>query len=349
LHGDYNYAYQKNWTFKTGLRYQGTHTDNQINYNTIAGDSTINDAAYSSHTKLDEDIEAFYITGSKKWKWNSLTAGLRIENSSASSTAILDQHYFDLFPNVNFTHTYADNDQFTFTYKRTISRPPYQEVLPYTIFVDQYTIFEGNPYLTPRFDHIFTLNQNIKTLDISLTYTLTDKAFYQFPIDQDLSTFTTYYSFININNSSQLALDLYYPLKIAPWWNTSNSADFKYADANGIVLNAPTSLTTNSFNVKTNQVFTLSESMKFQFDYYYQSAYSAALIKIKSYNNADAALLIDVLQKRGHISINGIELLGRNKYGSYQQFGFYSRNGTTFSDGQRIGIGFNYTFGNSKI
>jgi hypothetical protein len=64
------------------------------------------------------------------------------------------------------------DNQLTVSYSRRITRPNYQDLNPFTFFLDSLTYRVGNPYLLPQFTHnielsyafkskfIFTLNYN---------------------------------------------------------------------------------------------------------------------------------------------------------------------------------------------
>ena len=109
----------------------------------------------------------------KKW---TLQGGLRVENTIAKGYQVTNDSTFkrnftDLFPNVYITYAINDKNSLTLSYGRRITRPNYQDLNPFTYFLDSLSYRQDNPYLLPQF-----------TNNIELSHTFKGKIIYHFEL-----------------------------------------------------------------------------------------------------------------------------------------------------------------------
>jgi len=347
---DYTHKFRHQWTLDAGIKFQNTDSKNSILYEDNRNGEFAEVPEYSSDNHLKESITSGYAILSKNWNIDKIQVGLRTENTDASFVGNFDQHYIKLFPSVSYEHTINGKYSITLSYKKTISRAPYNELVPYTIFVNQNTVFTGNPALKPQYDNIITLNTKLNKLNVAFIYTVTKGMFGQFPISQDFESKTTYFALQNLNNAKDFHIDLFYPLQITKWWSSQNSGSiFGYTEANGFVLDKSFSLSSNWFYLKTDHTFEISKQVKFEIIGYYNSKLTSELTSLGSYGNIDASLLITILKGKGQLRIGGSDILKRNVYWSGQDFGVYKSSKDRYMDSRRLTVGFTYNFGRTKI
>lgn len=345
---DYTHQFSHRWTLDAGLKYQNTHSKNSILYEDNRNGYFAAVPEYSSDNQLKESISAGYAILSKNWSSTKLQMGLRTENTDASYVGYFDQHAIKLFPSISYEYQISHQYSLTLSYKKTISRAPYNELVPYTIFVNQNTVFTGNPALQPQYDNILTLNTKLHQLNIAFIYTLSKNMFGQFPISQDFNTKTTYFALQNLNNAQDFHIDLFYPLQITKWWSAQNSgAIFGYTKAQGFVMDKSFTLSSNWVNLKSDHTIDISKQCKLEIIGYYNSKMTSELTALGSYGNIDASLLINILN--GQLRIGGNDILKRNTYWSGQDFGVYRSSKNRYMDSRRLSIGYTYNFGRTKI
>ncbi|SFW66679.1 outer membrane beta-barrel family protein [Chitinophaga sancti] len=345
---DYIHKFSHHWLLDAGLKYQNTNSRNSILYedNRNGGFAVVPE--YSSDNHLKESIAAGYAILSKNWSSTKLQMGLRAENTDASYVGYFNQHAIKLFPSLSYEYKISDQYSLTLSYKKTINRAPYNELVPYTIFVNQNTVFRGNPSLQPQYDNILTLSTRLHQLSIAFIYTLSKNMFGQFPIAQDFNTKTTWFALQNLNDAQDFHIDLFYPLQITRWWSAQNSGSiFGYSKASGFVMDKSFTLSSNWVNLKTDQTFDISKRLKLEIIGYYNSKMTSELTSLGSYGNIDASLLINVLN--GQLRIGGNDILKRNVYWSGQDFGVYRSSKDRYMDSRRLSIGYTYNFGRTKI
>ncbi|WP_298731686.1 outer membrane beta-barrel protein [uncultured Chitinophaga sp.] len=347
---DYTHKFRQHWQLETGLKYQRTDSKNSILYEDNSSGQFAVVPGYSNNNHLREAIYAGYAILSKNWVSDRLQAGLRVENTEAEFINNFKQNYLKFFPTINYQHDFSKQYNFSLSYKKVISRAPYNELVPYTIFVNQYTVFTGNPALQPQYDNIFSLNTQLNKLNISFNYTIIKGMFGQFPIKQDYNTKVTYFALQNLDNAQDFHIDVFYPLQITSWWSTQNSGSvFGYSKAEGKVLNQSFRLSSDWFNIKSSHTFNFSKNIKLEVTAYYYSSLTSELTSIGEVGNIDAGLLISVLNNKGQLRIGGTDILKRNVYFSGQSFEVYRSRKDRYGDSRRLSLGFTYNFGKTKI
>ncbi|GGE70537.1 outer membrane beta-barrel family protein [Pedobacter psychrotolerans] len=347
---DYIHSFEDQLKLEAGIKFQNTNSKSMISYDLQNADQFINIPENSSNNNFSEKIYGIYGTLSKGWSKDKLQLGLRLENTQATTSSILSQHYTQLFPNVLYEHRINDNYNFALSYKRSVSRVPYEELIPYITFIDQYTVYQGNPNLKPKFDNEFVLSVKLKKLNIGATYIDSKGIFTQLPLNRDFNSKVTFFSVQNLNASKDYYVYLYYPFQLFSWWNTENNiSPYGHSEANGFVLGRLFKISSNWWNIKSSHFFKFSRNLKMQVDCYYYSPYTGGLTKNGAIGNFDASLLLSILNGKGEIRVGGNDILKRNNNRTYQDFGVYRSSNSLFQDSQRISLGFTYNFGRAKI
>ncbi|HEX3933952.1 MAG TPA: outer membrane beta-barrel family protein, partial [Puia sp.] len=345
---DFTRRFAHSWNLESGVKYQRTVTNSHVVQQTESNGSYLIDSNYSFNDKLTEAITAGYAIVSKKYKKDLLQAGLRVENTNATSPGNFSEKYTDLFPNVSWQHTLAQKLNFSLGYKRQINRPPYQEMLPYSIVLDEYTILQGNPLLRPSYSQVATINLNAGKFNVSLNYNYTTGAFGKLPIKEDTNTQATYYATQNIDNTAYWTLNVFYPLKITSWWTANTSAHGGYASSTGTVLGVRETRSSFNANLSSYQEFSISRIFRAEAGYYWYSKQTTNLITTNAYGNINAGISAKVLKGKGSIGLDVYELLKRTTYRSFQQFGSFESTTASQSDSRRIYLSFTLNFGKIK-
>jgi len=348
---DYKRNLNQQWTLETGLKYQKTDSKSTVDYEINKNNQFENDPAYSNNSRLSEIIAGAYGILSKDWKNDKLQLGFRVENTRAVFKGFFNQNYFNAFPSFLYQHTFNENYNLSFSFKRAIARAPYYDLVPYTVFVNKYTIEQGNPSLKPEYDNIYTISTNIHKLNLSLSYTSAKDMIAMLPNSQDYATKITYFSRQNLSKSSDLSFNLFYPLRINSWWETQNSGNILgYTKVQGQVLGSSYLLSSVHSDFRSAQIFKLSQNIKLQVDAYFWTRYTQDLSKYSGYKNIDASLLLDIMSGKGQVRLSGNEIIfKRNDYYQNNDFGMYRSHNIYNSDSRRVSIGFTYKFGKNKF
>lgn len=155
------------YVFQAGVKFSDVGSTSLLDFfDTDTGSQDFNDAL-SDEFVYDENIYAAYFQVDRDWgKW-AVALGLRAEQTdvdgdSRSLGQVNTQEYFELFPNVAITNQVNDNNALTLSYRRSIERPRYESLNPFTYFINDNNVNTGNPDLQPSFTDKLNLNWNIK-------------------------------------------------------------------------------------------------------------------------------------------------------------------------------------------
>jgi hypothetical protein len=348
---DYTHQFADSWRFETGIKYQRTNSKTSVNYEDNRSGQMLQVPEFSSANTLQESIGGGYGIVSKEWKGGKLQAGLRLEDTRANFAAHFRQQYTNLFPTLLYQLKMNKDLDFSVSYKETISRAAYNEMVPYSVFINQYTIEQGNPALVPAFDHIYALTANVHKLNLSVSYTKNKGLIGLFPLKQDLTTKVTYYTRQNLNNASDISVYLFYPIQITDWWETINSGTpLGYNQAEGLVLGEQYKLSAFHSDFKTSHIFKFSGKFKFQVDAYYWTDYVQDLSHNSGNKNVDAAFLLTLWEGKGQLRLGGNELVfKRNDYLISRDYGSFHSAERVSTDSKRVYVGFSYKFGKSHV
>ena len=153
---DYSLPIDDSANFDVGVKYSNINTKSDITrLDAINGEEVLNEEN-SDAFDYDEHVYAAYANFSKSWsKWD-LNAGLRVEQTEIEGTSIsLDetnfQDYLNWFPNASLSYQLLDEVSINGSYKRSIYRPSYTDLNPFTFFINENTVVRGNPNLVPSY------------------------------------------------------------------------------------------------------------------------------------------------------------------------------------------------------
>jgi hypothetical protein len=348
---DYTHQFDDSWKLETGLKYQRTDSKTSVNYEDNRSGQMQQVPEFSSQNTLQESIAGGYGIVSKGWKQGKLQAGVRLEDTRANFAGQFRQQYTNLFPTFLYQHKLNKDIDVSASYKKTISRAAYNELVPYSVFINQYTVEQGNPSLVPAFDNIYSLNANVYKLNLSVSYTKNQGLIGLFPLKQDFTTKVTYYTRQNLKSASDISLYLFYPLHITDWWETINSGTpVGYNQAKGLVLGKQYKLSAFHSDFKTSHIFKFSGKLKFQVDAYYWTDYVQDLSNNSGNKNVDASFLLTLWEGKGQLRLGGNELVfKRNDYLISRDYGSFRTAERVNTDSKRVYVGFTYKFGKSHV
>ncbi|WP_316822002.1 TonB-dependent receptor domain-containing protein [Pedobacter gandavensis] len=348
---DYKHLFNKDWSLETGLKYQQTNSRTLVVYEDYKSGQLEVDPKFSNNNNLKESISGIYGTLTKDWENDMVQLGFRAEGTDVNSVGSFKRQKFNFFPNLMYQHNINKDLNISASYKKIINRPRYNEMVPYSVFLNQYSIEQGNPDLKPQFDNVYTLTANIKKLNISLSYTDTKGMIGLFPSEQDYITKVTYFKRQNLKKASALALNIFFPYRINEWWETMNSGTpIGRNSAEGVVLGSTHKLSAFYSDFRTAHIFKITNDIKLQIDGYYWTKYTQDLGTYQGNKNIDASIMVNLWKGNGQFRLGGTELVfKRNDYLLERDYGTFKSSERIYTDSRRLLIGFNYRFGKSRI
>src|SRR5690606_9759448 len=193
-----------------------------------------------------------------------------------------------LFPTAYVLYIPNDNNNFTLSYSRRISRPSYSSLNPFRWIASAYSYQEGNPYLQPAFtDNVeleYVLKDNFIT---SLYYSYTDDDFEELSI---IDPETKIQQIIPKNFIVNKTFGLNQTVIIKPlkWWNVNLYGAVYYSDTDAKVPVTLQYLKGWNGEFSINNDFTLNQSQTLFFNIRY--SYVTKGVDNLDYNSAFSQL-----------------------------------------------------------
>ncbi len=183
---DYSMNLAKKVTMETGVKGTFTNLINDIIFEEKIGEDWIIGEEFSNYADLSENILAAFTTFMIKFNdKTSLSAGLRYEHTTTllnteEEEGVVDRVYGDFFPTLFFSKKINDNNLLQFSYGRRITRPTYNELAPFVLFMDPYTYTAGNANLLPTYTHSIRGDYSYKNFIFSLQYSHDNNVIFRF-------------------------------------------------------------------------------------------------------------------------------------------------------------------------
>lgn len=339
-----NFSYGGKLTF-TNTRYQLN------NYDLLA-----NAALQSNQFKFNEDIQALYISGTRKLsdKWE-LQAGLRAEYTQTKGYSVLINQtdynkYFQLFPSLFVKYDINNKNNLVLSYARRIQRPSYGQLNPSRFYMNSQASSMGNPYLKPSYVDNVELSHTYRNLTSKMTFNINSNAFDVIFKSNEatkelISTYDNYY------RSYGYSLTESYEFKTFSWWKTyvtlfmnysysHNIKDYNLLMRNGLEFFGSLN---NSFNL--NHSKTLTADLNF----WYGSPYNRNAYHYSKGNSLDAAISYKTPYKGLNLSFAVYDIFNSSPRMMTSELNGIVQTYVSYSNNRFFRLSVNYTFGNDKI
>lgn len=183
LKSDYTTPLKNDSKLDFGAKVSWTKTDNDAVYSkTTQANGTQPNYDLSNHFFYDEVISAAYVNYTQSFKKFDIQAGLRFEDTELKGKQLgnpikpyseFKNNYNSLFPTayVSYKIDSLATKTINLSYGKRVERPFYKDLNPFSSPLDQFTYYEGNPFLKPTFGHNFSLTYNYtELLSTSFSY-----------------------------------------------------------------------------------------------------------------------------------------------------------------------------------
>ncbi|MBO3115278.1 TonB-dependent receptor [Winogradskyella sp. DF17] len=353
---DYNLPLSETSSMATGLKFANVLTDSDITKTDFINGQPVIDINNSDAFKYDEKVFAAYVDYSQSWEKWDLNIGLRVEQTniegeSVSLSQTNTQDYFNWFPTVSLSHQISDEVRIYGNYKRSIERPNFRNLNPFTFFINQNNVAVGNPNLRPTYiDHI-TLGTNfLEYFTVEAYYMTYDGNILELPL-QNNTTNVLAYTPANLDNMVDFGFDFIVDYMITSRWYFYGVTSFYNITQEDVLPQGPVSLDrwSNLTILQNNLRLLKDNSLLVGFNLTYTNTYLQNLALIDTRWITGLTISKSIFNKKGTISLavedlfNEQDFLQRNRY--------LDQSSTVFSDydNRFIKVGFRYNFGNTKL
>lgn len=352
---DYHYKLSEALSLETGVKAVASILDNDVVTHREAEGEWVVDPAFTSFSKLEENIYAGYLSA----KWNpaerwQINGGLRYEYTHTNigtpdQDNLVDRKYGYFFPSVSVKRGLGAEKDIQLSYSKRITRPTYNDIAPYVFFWGPRTFSAGNTSLYPAIADAVSATYHIRQWLISaqLSHTRREIVIMQPELNREANTIT--YRSENLKYMNTVALSLSYGATVASWWEvqTNLTAQLQSARTAHMVDNISRNLFGVSLNI-TNQI-RLPKNFSAEISGTYQSNTLLGLTQFLPSGSLNAGIQKD-LGRHGIIRLSADDILNTSvwRLKTDSDAEFYSR-WTYHWYNRFVRLTYTRSFGNNKL
>jgi hypothetical protein len=351
---DYDGQFGKNGTLQAGVKSSYVKTDNSVNFYDGPTSSAPVDTTQTNHFIYSENINAGYVTYSRNISKASVQLGLRAEQAVADGNQVttgqqFSRNYLQFFPNVSINDSLNANNQLGFSATRRIDRPTYQQLNPFSLYINPTFYLQGNPYLIPQNAYNFQLSDTYKEkYTLALTYTHTIDPIITVIVPIAGRPGIVQQTDDNLGSSDYYGINGTVACPINSWFTTTTFADAYYNHYNANLSSTPLNSTKFLWDINTDNIFTLSKKITLEINGYYSSGYDLGYLLIKPQGSVSLGIQTKVLNGRGIIKLNASDILWTEITNGITSFTGYNESIYVKRDTRTVGISFTYHFGGNS-
>ncbi|EMR01228.1 outer membrane beta-barrel family protein [Cesiribacter andamanensis] len=333
-----------------GLKASHVLSDNKLNFYTLEGALKNPIDSLSNHFIYRENILAAYSTFSSRLSdtWN-VQAGLRAEHTNAKGESVsLEQtnsrRYLNLFPSLFVQQKVSDNYQISYNYSRRIQRPRYEALNPFFVYLDPYTIAQGNPQLRPEYIHSFQLTQTYKqNYNLILAYSIAKDFSTEVPVP-DLETKTTVFAQRNLDRFQTFRASLVAPYQIMPKWDMFTNSLLAYQTFETVINEEPPVNSQLFFMLQSNHTVKLPKGIVLEVSGTYRGPLAHGLYQAEGAWWVDAGLKRSFLNDKLDLAMNVTDMFHSNEMNGSADIGLNHNYFNQLRSTQSLRLNLRYRF-----
>ncbi|KAB2859307.1 MAG: TonB-dependent receptor [Flavobacteriales bacterium] len=340
-------------TFNYGGRITTTQTDNDLAFFDLATGTSILDVNQSNTFEFTENTQAIYFSAQKELtkKWEA-KAGLRAENTNTIGKSVtINQankvQYLQYFPTAYLSYIPNDSNSFSLNYGRRINRPSFFLLNPFRYVYNQYSTYEGNPFLLPSFSHNIELEYMYKDFWISNVYfSKLENGFEQVMLISDSNIIQRTIP-INFIENSIIGLNEIITVKPFKRLKTNLSVDVYYsysASNTNFALNRLSGWN-GMFNLSNDFILNKNKTILFNISYFYATKGVSNLDRNNAFDQLDVALKLLFWKEKLKITFAGNDLFSSNRQEYISTTNGIKNSFVNYQDYRTFRITLSYNFG----
>src|SRR5436190_190219 len=350
----------KKFTLETGVKSSLLYFRSVAEYFKQSGGNHVSDPSRTSTFHYDENINSLYAQGSQTFgKDVILKAGARLENTNMDGLQIIPAdttfkiHRTDLFPYVYLSKKIMRIAGFDLraylVYRRTITRPVYDQLNPFPRYVDQYLSETGNPSLRPQFTQNYEANISVDerpllAIGVNDTKDIFTSVIYQ----ADSSQSQAYRTYDNLGKNKEWYLRGLGAIPPGHRYFFVVGAQYNHNAYDGLYESKPltfkkgtwTFFTYHTFKIDKRSVITLNGFMRLKGQ---QQFY-----ELGSFGALNSSINRKFLKEKMIVTLSVNDMLFTNKNSFTIKQGSVDASGYREADTRRFGINIRYNFGIRK-
>ncbi|MDQ6609451.1 MAG: TonB-dependent receptor [Bacteroidota bacterium] len=346
-------------TIEAGLKTSVVNFDNSNNYFRNSNGSRIKDNIRTGAYNYNENIYAAYLQGSKDFNGVILKVGTRMEVTNMQGHQVVPKdtsfsiHRTDFFPYVYLSRNLmkiAGYDLRAFlVYRRTISRPAYENLNPSPRYVDPYLFEAGNPSLRPQFTQNYEANISVDERPIiAIGVNDTKDIFNQVVYQADSNKSQAYRTYVNLGKNKETYFRALGAVPPGGKYFFVAGVQYNHNFYQGLYENKPLEFNRGSWRIFTYHSLKLSPNTNISLNAWIFLKGQIQFYELSTFGQMNMNLSQQFLKKKLTISLSAQDILYTNKNEFVLTQGSINANGIRKSDSKRFGLNLRYNFGIRK-
>ncbi len=312
------------------------------------------DTGLTNNYTYAEQTYAVYFNYIRSFKKVNIQLGVRAENTNligrnTEKAFELKRSYYNLFPNISIEYAVSKNQTIQLNLNRRIDRPQYNDLSPFRFYRDQYSYYEGNPFLLPHYSNTIEFTHSYKQLlTNTFTYTRIDNVMLGYTKQND-STKVTTETIKNMKFNNYYAYSFFIQHSLKPWWDISANGLLSYIEYAGDINGVPFKTASFYYTPSLTNTFTAPKNTKIEISAFYNSAKNNGLVQVKPRWMFSFAIKKTFLKETLDCSIGVNDVFYSAFFRTGVNFDNQNWNYKVTQDSRRLVISINYNFGKLKI
>ncbi len=354
---DLTYLLAHKVKLETGIKSSYQHYTSTSDYFIDQGGTPVNDSLRTNAFNYQENINAAYAQASETFgKWFTLKAGVRLEHTymKGHQTIPADTNFLvnrvDLFPYVYLSRElpkiFGIKLSAYVIYRRTITRPDYQNLNPYIKVFDDFLYETGNPALKPQFTDNYELNVSFNDMPIvafgqNFTKDIFSSVIYRDAAHNNVAIRT----FDNLGHSTESYFRLMVGIPPGKKYFFALGAQYNYSNYKGVYMNEDFTYRRGSWRLFTFHSLNLFKQTKITLSGFMMINGQMNFYELKNFGSLNMSLTQTLFHKHLSITLSARDLLHTmvTRFEMNQQGMMIT--GDRYTDNQRFGINIRYSFG----
>ncbi len=354
---DYSKKLSAKVDMEAGIKASLSRFKNDVAVQNLLQNNWITDSTYSANTSLKESILAAYtsFTYSVSPK-TDMKMGLRYEytNSNLGSQTeknIVDKHYGKLFPSFFLSHKINDNNAWNISYSRRITRPTFNDMAPFVIFMDPSTFFSGNAGLQPAITNSANVAYTFKSIILSVSYSYETNTITHYT--PSINPVTNIETLAAANQKSNIiwAAALSIPVNVNKWWTMQYNLVGNSQALSGNVSGSPVTIKQDYLQIITQQSFIFPKDYSLELSGFYTTKTIFGIFTIPAFGGLDVGIQKKFLKLHSNLRLNASNILNTIKFNpsiNYPQQNLIVKGKLIFNY-PSVSLTYIHSFGNSKV
>lgn len=349
---DYVHPLKNGAKIEAGIKTSFVKNNNEVDYKRLEGGKWEVDNR-SNHFIYDENINAVYLNGSKQIKKWSFQGGLRLENTVAKGYQVTNDSTFkrnftNLFPSAFISYEINKKNTITVSYSRRITRPNYQDLNPFTFFLDSLSYRQGNPFLLPQFTNNIELSHSFNGKIITtLNYNDTKDVISQL-LKQNSDDRIVFLTVDNVASFRNIGISITVPVSVTKWWNLNFFTNIFNNHYKGIYNTDPIDISYTSFMANTTNTFTIKKGFTIELGGFYRAKGVDNLSIMQPMYQMSIGAQKQIMKGKGTLRLNIRDPFAWQRFSAITQYSNIDVKVAARNDSRQVTATFTYRFGKTQ-